>query len=59
MMSFTWYHVVQVMEDAIRLNNAVNIHQEYFKDEEEVKEIQESPSEYSVSHHQCLQVWLT
>ncbi|XP_042076178.1 dynein axonemal intermediate chain 2 isoform X2 [Haplochromis burtoni] len=45
----------RVMEDAIRLNNAVDIHQEYFKDEEEVKEIQESPSEYSVSHHQCLQ----
>ncbi|XP_006797981.1 dynein intermediate chain 2, axonemal-like [Neolamprologus brichardi] len=34
----------RVMEDAIRLNNAVDIHQEYFKDEEKVEEIQESPS---------------
>lgn len=32
------------MEDAIGLNNAVDICQEYFKDEEEVEEIQESPS---------------
>ncbi|XP_039901927.1 dynein intermediate chain 2, axonemal-like isoform X2 [Simochromis diagramma] len=44
-----------VMEHCIRQNKAVDIYQECFEDEEVVEEIQEPPSEYSVSHHQCLQ----
>lgn len=35
--------MVQVMEHCIRQNNALDIYQDYFEDEEEVEEIQEPP----------------
>lgn len=41
--------VFQVMEHCIRQNNAVDIYQEYFEDEEEVEEHQEPPSAKTIN----------
>ncbi|XP_034400408.1 dynein intermediate chain 3, ciliary [Cyclopterus lumpus] len=38
-----------VMENCIRQNNAVDIYQEYLKDEEEVEELQEPPSAKTIN----------
>lgn len=39
----------QVMEHCIRQNNAVDIYQEYFEDEDEVEDNQEPPSAKTIS----------